>query len=220
MVSLDLDSARSNMLVNQIRAWEVLNPEILDTIAAVPRERFVPDRFRHLAFADELLPIGHGQVMFAPKYEGRFLQALDIQAADRVLEIGTGTGYMAALLGRRARQVVSVELYEDFVAGATQRLRGQGYQNVRVVLGDGCDGWPQEGPYDVMLVTGSLPTLPESLLSQLKPGGRLGVIVGQSPVMQAQVITKTASGSPATSNLFEADLPPLVNAVAPDPFEF
>ena len=212
MASLDTDAARGNMLINQIRAWDVLDPDTLEILRTVPRERFVAESMRHLAFADEMIPIGHGQVMFSPKYEGRFLQALRLTADDQVLEVGTGSGYMAALLATRARAVVTVDIYDEFCDAAARRLQAQNFRNVRVEQADGSLGYPAAGPYDVILVTGSMPVLAQEFLSQLRPGGRLGVILGESPVMVAQVITITSAGEQRVELLFDTDLPPLINA--------
>lgn len=220
MISVDVDSARTNMLLNQVRACEVLDLHVLELLRVVPRERFVPDPYRNLAFADQMLPIGHGQVMFSPMCEGRFLQALAVRPSDKVLEVGTGTGYMAALLSKVARSVMTIDIFEDFVASARQRLTRGGYGNVEVLLGDAALGWPTAGPYDVILVTGSLPILPPAYVNQLNPGGRLGVIIGHGPAMQAQVLTVRTSKGIHVSSLFETEVPPLLNAPQPDSFVF
>ncbi|MGD8925794.1 MAG: protein-L-isoaspartate O-methyltransferase [Thioalkalispiraceae bacterium] len=215
---MNTELARANMIEQQIRPWEVLDDKVLHLIADVPREEFVPAGLHNLAFADMNIPLGHGEVMMSPKIEARMLQALAIQPTDTVLEIGTGSGYVTALLAKLARHVYSVDIHEDFVNQVKTRLHDDGILNVTLEIGDAAQGWPQHGPYDVIAVTGSLPLLPRDIQESLAVGGRLFVIVGDSPVMEARLITRTGPASFESQDLFETDLPPLRNAPQPDRF--
>ncbi|MBT9523492.1 MAG: protein-L-isoaspartate O-methyltransferase, partial [Dechloromonas sp.] len=199
---------------------EVLDPQVLDLLFVVKREDFVPPAYRNLAFADMEIPLGNGQMMLAPKIEAKMLQELGLKKTDKVLEIGTGSGYMAALLAARAEHVVTVESRPALVDIAKQNLARAGVTNVTVELGDGANGWPQRGPYDAIVVSGSLPTVPDALLKQLRVGGRLAVVVGQAPVMEAQLITCTADGIYNTVNLFETVIPALDGVAAKESFSF
>lgn len=209
---MNLEQARINMIEQQIRTWDVFDQRVLDTIAAVPREEFVPQHLRNLAFADTGIPIGHGQFMMAPKVEARMLQALDLRRSDRVLEIGTGSGYVTALLASLAAHVTSIDIYEDFVAGASTHLGKLGLANVVLEAGDGLHGWPARAPYDAIAVTGSVPELPAGLTAQLAPEGRLFAVIGRAPVMQAQLLTRIGEKQWATEILFETELAPLLGA--------
>ena len=220
-----LERARFNMIEQQIRPWEVLDQTVLDLLSVVRREDFAPPELRALAFVDMELPlridgVDTGEKMFSPKMEARFLQELGIKAHEQVLEIGTGSGYMAALLAHKAQQVLTVEIDERLQRFASANLARCGVASVRVELGDGARGWPARAPYDVIMVSGALPALPDGLLQQLKIGGRLGVIVGSSPVMSAQVITRVTEQGFDTLRLFETDIKPLRNAWAPSSFRF
>ena len=217
---MNIEQARFNMIEQQIRPWDVLDPQVLDLLFVVKREDFVPAAYRNLAFADMEIPIGDNQAMLAPKIEAKLLQELGLKKTDKVLEIGTGSGYMAALLAGRADHVVSVESRAELAAQARQNLDNAGVRNVTVEIGDGSQGWSARGPYDAIVVSASLPTLPAALLKQLRVGGRLAVIVGDAPVMQAQLITCTAEGAYNTVNLFETVVPPLDNATAKPAFSF
>lgn len=211
-MSMDFEQARLNMIEQQIRPWEVLDQRVLDAMAATPREDFVPGRYRMLAFADIAIALGHGEVMMPPKLEGRLLQALSLAPTDSVLEIGTGSGYLTALLARLARRVVSVDIYADFVGEARDKLAAHGVNNVELAVGDARLGWPAAGRCDAIAVTGSLPEVPHELLSQLQPGGRLFVVVGAPPAMQARLVTRLSETKWASETLFETELPPLVGA--------
>ncbi|WP_310491655.1 protein-L-isoaspartate O-methyltransferase [Dechloromonas sp.] len=217
---MNIEQARFNMIEQQIRPWEVLDPQVLDLLFVVKREDFVPPAYRNLAFADMEIPLGNGQMMLAPKIEAKMLQELGLKKTDKVLEIGTGSGYMAALLAARAEHVVTVESRPALVDIAKQNLARAGVTNVTVELGDGANGWPQRGPYDAIVVSGSLPTVPDALLKQLRVGGRLAVVVGQAPVMEAQLITCTADGIYNTVNLFETVIPALDGVAAKESFSF
>jgi protein-L-isoaspartate(D-aspartate) O-methyltransferase len=218
MSPIDFEQARLNMVENQIRTWEVLDQRVLDLIAATPREAFVPSPYRNLAFADMNIPLGHGQVMMAPKMEGRLLQALDIQPSDTVLEIGTGTGYLTALLAKMAQHVYTVDIFPEFTSGAAEKLAAQGIRNVTLKTGDAATGWDGHAPYEVIAITGSLPVLPRAFQESLKVGGRLFVILGESPVMEATLVTREGRQGWRQEGLFETDLPPLLNASRPPRF--
>jgi protein-L-isoaspartate(D-aspartate) O-methyltransferase len=217
---MNIEQARFNMIEQQIRPWEVLDPAVLDLLFVVKREDFVPPAYRALAFADMEIPLGHGQVMLAPKVEARLLQELGVKKTDKVLEIGTGSGYMAALLAARAEHVTTVEVVPELAQTARQNLEQAGVANVAVEIGNGLDGRPQHGPYDVIVISGSVPFLPAEVLKQLRVGGRLVAIVGEAPVMEAQMVTCTADGVFNTVNLFETVAPALTGAPAKSRFEF
>jgi protein-L-isoaspartate(D-aspartate) O-methyltransferase len=217
---MNIEQARFNMIEQQIRPWEVLDPQVLDLLFVVKREDFAPAAYRNLAFADMEIPLGSGQVMLAPKIEAKLLQELAIKKADKVLEIGTGSGYMAALLAARADHVVSVESRPELAETAKQNLTRAGVANVTVETGNGINGWSARGPYDAIVVSGSVPTVPAALLKQLRVGGRLALIVGEAPVMEAQLITCIADGVYNTVNLFETVVQPLDGATVPASFSF
>jgi protein-L-isoaspartate(D-aspartate) O-methyltransferase len=217
---MNIEQARFNMIEQQIRPWDVLDPQVLDLLFVVKREDFAPPAYRNLAFADMEIPLGDSQMMLAPKIEAKMLQELGIKKTDKVLEIGTGSGYMAALLAARAEHVVTVECRPALVDIAKQNLERAGIKNVTVELGDGANGWPQGGPYDAIVVSGSVPSVPDVLLKQLRIGGRLAVVVGEAPVMEAQLITCTADGVFNTINLFETVIPALDGTVPKESFFF
>ncbi len=217
---MNIEQARFNMIEQQIRPWEVLDPQVLDLLFVVKREDFVPPAYRNLAFADMEIPIGSGQVMLAPRVEARLMQELAIKKTDKVLEIGTGSGYMAALLAACADQVVTVESRPEIADFARQNLERAGVANVTIEIGDGANGWSQRGPYDAIVVSGALPSLPDALLKQLRLGGRLAAIVGEAPVMEAQLVTCSAEGVYNTVNLFETVVPKLDSGNAKPGFSF
>src|SRR5574343_914108 len=217
---MNIEQARFNMIEQQIRPWEVLDPQVLDLLFVVKREDFTPPAYRNLAFADMEIPLGQGQAMLAPKMEAKLLQELVIKKTDKVLEIGTGSGYMAALLASRAEHVVTVESRPELASFATANLERAGINNVTVEVGDGSNGWSQRGPYDAIVVSGSVPAVPEALLKQLRVGGRMAVIVGEAPVVEAQLITCTGEGVYNTVNLFETVVPALDGADAKPSFSF
>jgi len=217
---MNIEQARFNMIEQQIRPWEVLDPQVLDLLFVVKREDFVPSAYRSLAFADMEIPLGHGQVMLAPRVEARLLQEIGLKKTDKVLEIGTGSGYMAALLAAKADHVVTVELVPELALGARESLERAGVTNVTVEVGNGAEGWPQRGPYDAIVLSGSVPVLPAEILKQLRVGGRLVAVVGEAPVMEAQMITCTAEGVYNTVNLFETVVPPLAKVAPKSHFEF
>lgn len=211
---MNIEQARFNMIEQQIRPWEVLDPQVLDLLFVVKREDFVPAVYRDLAFADMEIPLGEGQVMLAPRIEARLLQELSVRKSDKVLEIGTGSGYMAALLAARAEHVVTIELRPEIAAIARDNLQRAGVGNVTVECADGIRGWTQRAPFDVIVLSGAVPQIPDAILKQLRVGGRLAAVVGAAPVMEAQLITCVAEGVFNTVNLFETVVPVLDGADA------
>ena len=217
---MDIEQARYNMVEQQIRPWDVLNQAVLDLLSRVRREDYVPAAHQALAFVDMEIPLGHGQTMWTPKLEARALQELAVRPTDRVLEIGTGSGYLTALLASQAAEVVSVDIVPEFTAAATQKLRAHGFDNVALHPGDAAHDWPDEAGFDVIVLTGSTPLLSEAFRRRLHVGGRLFAIVGEAPVMQAQLVTCTAPGAFRSVTLFETCVAPLLNAPHPAAFVF
>jgi protein-L-isoaspartate(D-aspartate) O-methyltransferase len=213
------EQARFNMVEQQIRPWEVLDPAVLNTLKQVPREDFVPAQYTGLAFADLEIPIGHGQSMLSPKMEARIVQSLGLSKTDTVLEIGTGSGYMTALLAKLANHVVSVERIAELSETAAMKLAAHDISNVTLEVGDGALDW-DAGQYDAIVLTGSVGLLPESFQLQLKPGGRLFAVVGEAPAMEAMLVTCVSPSVYRRSPLFETFIPPLANAPRPDRFIF
>ena len=219
MAEMNIEQARFNMIEQQIRPWEVLDQRVLDVLAKTPREDFVPDRYRNLAFADAAIPLGRGQVMMKPNLEGRLLQALAPRPSDGILEIGTGSGYLTACLARLGASVVSVDICPEFIAEAEARLKFQNIHNVVLHSGDAAQGWGHLR-YDAIALTGSLPTLPDQWRQQLNIGGRLFVIVGEEPVMEALLVTRVGAQEWIQESLFDTMLPPLLNISKVERFEF
>lgn len=219
--AVDFERARYNMIEQQIRPWDVLDQRVLDVIAATPREVFVPERYRTtLAFSDISIPLEHDQYMMPPKLEGRLLQALSLQPTDTVLEIGTGSGYLTACLARLAARVVSVDIFGDFKYATERKLAGLGIDNVELHVEDAAAGWGAEGQFDAIAVTGSLPVPHQGFHRSLTLGGRLFVIVGQPPMMEALLITRVGPDQWARESLFDTVIPPLLNAATPAAFRF
>jgi protein-L-isoaspartate(D-aspartate) O-methyltransferase len=216
----ELARARHNMIEQQIRPWDVLDERVLRLLAETPRDQFVPPDYRRLAYADIAVPLGHGQVMMPPRVEARLLQSLDIRSTDDILEVGTGSGYLTALLASVGHHVYSVEIFPDFVAQAHAALDRHGIHNVTLETGDAARGWDKHGPYDVIAVTGSLPVMPEAFQAALRPGGRMFVVVGDPPVMEATLVTRVGPQAWINESLFETELPPLINAPQPARFVF
>lgn len=212
------EQSRFNMIEQQIRTWEVLDPVVLDLLKKVPREAFVPSKYEGLAFADLEIPLGEGQLMLSPKVEGRILQALAIQKTDKVLEIGTGAGYLTALMATQAKHVDSVELNSKLSQAADKRIAAQKIKNVSLHVADGLNA--SDKIYDVIVLTGSLPVYPEQIERQLAMGGRMFVVVGDEPAMEAILVTRVTKDAVRRDNLFETYLPPLVNAPQPSRFSF
>ncbi len=218
--STSVQQSRFNMIEQQIRPWDVLDGAVLGLLAKLPREAFVPKQYVGLAFADLEIPLGDGQVMLAPKMEGRILQSLEIKKTDKVLEIGTGSGYLTALLAMQAKHVDSVELNAKISKQAAKNIAAQGIENVNLVVADGIQGLPANAPYDVIVFTGSIPLLNTQVERQLAVGGRMFVVVGEAPVMEATLITRISADNFKIDVLFETCLPAIVNAPQAEKFEF
>lgn len=213
---MNLDQARFFMVEQQIRPWDVLDPKILDLMMDIPRHLFVEESNTEIAYTDIELPIGHDETMMAPKIEGRLLQALDIDEDDSVLEIGTGSGYLTALMANLGKQVTTVELHDDIQQVAKARLTS--IENIDFQNGDASQGWNDGNKYDAIVLTGSVAEVPASYKEQLNLGGRLAVIEGQSPAMTAKVITRISDQEWETETLFETDLAPLKNTTSASTF--
>ncbi|MDH5191177.1 MAG: protein-L-isoaspartate O-methyltransferase [Gammaproteobacteria bacterium] len=214
MSHLDVSKARINMIEQQIRPWEVLDQRVLDVMEQIPREEFVPEGWRNLAFADINIPLNHDEVMMEPRIEARMLQALNIRSSDSILEVGTGSGYITALLTKLGKHVVSVDIHADNSQNTAQKLENLGIHNVTLETGDASAGWDQHAPYDVIAITGSIPSLPEAFQFALNRGGRLFCVIGESPVMTATLITRIGEYEWTHEALFETELQPLQN-IAP-----
>ena len=230
---MNTEQARFNMIEQQIRTWDVLDPGVLELLAVVKREDFVPAAYRAMAFVDTEVPLPNGQSMLAPKVEARILQELAVQRHERVLEVGTGSGYMAALLAHKAQHVTTLEIDPELARFATENLRRAWVMNVTVLNVDASKAPPADGPFDVIVLSGSVAAVPPSLLGQLKPGGRLAAIVGQLPVMRAELVTRAPEPPPgsieapgsggggfSTVVLFDTVAPRLVGFGEPSRFTF
>jgi protein-L-isoaspartate(D-aspartate) O-methyltransferase len=221
---MTIEQARFNMIEQQIRTWDVLDPEILELLVVVKREAFVPDAYKSLAFVDTEIPLPCGENMLMPKFEARMLQEAGVKKHENVLEIGAGSGYMAALLAHKARHVTTVEIEPQLRDLAQKNLSDYGVTNVNVVLGDGVSGWEGSGsnsaPYDVIVLSGSLPVLPDAFLKQIKVGGRIIAVIGEAPFMSAKKITRTSDSVYETVKLFETSIKRLRNAVGSSQFKF
>jgi protein-L-isoaspartate(D-aspartate) O-methyltransferase len=216
---MNFEQARFNMVEQQIRPWEVLDQAVLDLLFAVRREDFVPAAHRVLAFADLEIPLGDGERMWTPKMEARVLQELELKPDETALEIGTGSGYLTALLARSCSEVTSVEIIPRLLSEAQHKLAASGIRNARLEQGDGARGWGEDA-YDAVVLTGSTPVLPDSWLKQLRPGGRLFAVVGDPPAMTARLLRWTAPEAIVREDLFETVIAPLRNAPQPERFAF
>ncbi len=216
---IDVERARFNMVEQQIRTWDVLDQEVLDLLFVIRREEYVPAAYRDLAFADLEIPLGDGEKMWTPKMEARVVQELELRLGESVLEVGTGSGYLTALLAARSADVTSVEVLPRLALEAQAKLKRGNVRNVRIESGDAARGYGTL-QYDAIVLTGSTPVLPESWLRQLKPGGRLFAVVGDAPVMTARLMRWTAPGAIVSEDLFETVVGPLRNAAQPQRFVF
>jgi protein-L-isoaspartate(D-aspartate) O-methyltransferase len=214
---MNFEVARAQMLGQQIRAWEVLDERVLMALERTPREHFVPEEYRDLAFADTEIPLAHGQSMLAPKIEGRLLQALQIEPIDELLVIGTGTGFLTAAAARLARRVVSIDIFPEFVDAARGKLAADNVGNVELETADAMSLGLTDR-FDAIAVTSSVPVLDDLFIRMLRPLGRLFVVVGRAPAMEARLITVNANGDRTSESLFETVLTPLINAERPEPF--
>ncbi|MDR0736759.1 MAG: protein-L-isoaspartate O-methyltransferase [Zoogloeaceae bacterium] len=210
---MDMDRARRNMVNQQIRPWDMADQSVLELLSRVRREDFAPSPWRNLAFVDMALPLGEKphQTMLEPKMEARFLEALTVMPTDKVLEIGAGSGHMAALLAAKAEYVVSVEIDADVAGQARANLCRAGVENARVEIADGSAGFIACAPYDVIVISGGVPEIPSVILQQLRPGGRLLAVVGQPPLLRAELVRVLAGQPPQVEVLFETCLPYLEN---------
>jgi protein-L-isoaspartate(D-aspartate) O-methyltransferase len=217
---MTVEQARFNMIEQQIRPWDVLDPGVLTLLGVIKREDFVPAAYRAMAFMDTEVPLPGGQQMLAPRVEARLLQELNVRRHERVLEIGAGSGFMAALLSHKARQVVTLEIVPELARLAAENLRRAAVANVSVVEGDGAKRLPTAGPFDVILLSGSVAAVPPSLLNELKVGGRLAAIVGQEPVMRATLVTRVGEHDFRSVALFDTVAPRLLGFDEPSRFHF
>ena len=217
---MNLEQARFNMIEQQLRPWNVLDADVLELLSVVKREDFVPLAHKALAFMDMEIPLGQGQVMLAPRVEARMLQDAAVQKHEKVLEIGAGSGYMAALLAHRAQRVISLEINPELAQMARANLQKAGIHNVEVRQFDGAKGVSADGPFDVIVLSGSVAEVPQALLAQLKVGGRLIGIVGEEPTMRVNVITRISDAEFKTSTPWDTVAPRLLNFPEPSHFHF
>ncbi|GEC97358.1 protein-L-isoaspartate O-methyltransferase [Zoogloea ramigera] len=217
---MNFEKARFNMVEQQIRPWEVLDFDVLDLLMSVRREEFVPEAYKSLALSEAEIPLGHGASMLIPVIEGKILQAIQVKRSDKVLEVGAGSGYFAALLAARADWVRTVEIDPALVTMAHENLKRYGVENVIVEEGDAIRGWPSNAPYDLIVVSGGVPFIPETLLQQIKVGGRLFAFVGEPQLMTATLVTQVSEGNFRTESLFENAVPMMRNAPQKSQFKF
>ena len=217
---MNIEQARFNMIEQQIRPWNVLDEDVLAMLHVVKREQYVPKAYENLAFADVEIPLPGSETMLNPKVEARMVQEIAVKKHENVLEIGTGSGYMAALLAHTAAHVTSVEIQPESVTLAKENLARAGVINVSVEEGNGAQGWSTGTQYDVIVVSGGLPVLPEALVKQLKVGGRMIAILGEAPAMSCQLITRTSETAHDAVKVFETLAKPLTGAAAPSRFTF
>lgn len=217
---MDFEQARFNMIEQQIRPWEVLDPAVLGVLETVRREEFVPSEHRELAFADMNLPLPTGETMLAPKVEARLVQSLEVRAGHKVLQIGVGSGHVAALLASLGGEVTAVEIKADLVEFAKTKLIGQGFDNVKLIQGDASAGWKDGAPWDAILLTGSVGVINEDMQNSLAEGGRLVAVVGSEPIMEATVVTRLGASSFRSQSLFDTCVPALGGASTAPAFEF
>jgi protein-L-isoaspartate(D-aspartate) O-methyltransferase len=217
---MNIEQARFNMIEQQIRPWNVLDQDVLDALVVVKREDFVPPAYKSLAFVDTEIPLPGGEAMLMPKVEARILQEIGLKKHETVLEIGAGSGYMAALLAHKGRHVTTVEIAPELKTMAEQNLARAGVSNVTVELGNGAEGWATGAPFDVIVISGALEVLPEAFLKQVKVGGRIAVFLGEAPSMTAQVITRVSELAYDTVKVFETSVKPLLGAAKTSHFTF
>jgi len=217
---MNFEQARFNMVEQQVRPWEVLDERVLELLETTHREDFVPVKYRKLAFTDLAIPLGHDQHMMKPVIEGRLLQALSLQPDETVLEIGTGSGFITACLAQLAKHVVSVDINEQFLSKAETKIKDKDILNVELETGDVMTGWQPEQAHDVVVVTGSVQSIPDHFRGWVNPRGRMFVVSGEGPAMEAKLLTKLNATEWREESLFETDLARLVNAEKSPEFEF
>ena len=216
---MNKDFARQQMIEQQVRAWDVLDPNVLNGLKEVPREAFVPEGFEALAFSDSEIPLGNGQMMMTPTIEGRVLQALGLVGDEKVLEIGTGSGFLTAVLAKMSAHVTSIDIYDEFIESARNCLADCDIANVDLMKMDATKELP-EGTFDAIAVTGSIQTFDSSFVDALNPGGRLFVVIGDAPAMSATLVTRADEDNWQSDALFETELAPLINGALPPQFSF
>ncbi len=219
-MSVEISQAQSNMMSQQLRAWGVLDQDVLDLFARIPREEFTPPDYRDVAYADTNIPLGHGQTMMGPKESARMLQALTLQSSDKVLQVGVGSGFVTALLASKTHHVTVLDPLSDLMVHAKQCLVDHNFQNVSLITDDGSRGWDSQAPYDVIVITGSLPSLPAAFRESLTLGGRLFVTLGTKPLMEATLIVRETEDSWKQEKLFETSRPRVADVQEPRHFEF
>lgn len=219
-MSMNFEQARFNMVEQQVRPWEVLDERVLALLEKTHREDFVPVRYRKMAFTDMAIPLDHGQSMMKPVVEGRLLQALELKPDETALEIGTGSGFITACLSRLAKHVISVDLHEQFTNEVAAKLKEKGISNVELETGNVMTGWQPEQAHDVLVVTGSVPSIPDHFRGWVNPGGRIFVVCGDEPAMEAMLLTKLSATEWREESLFETDLARLIGAERAPEFEF
>ena len=217
---MDIEQARFNMIEQQIRPWDVFDHAVLDVMQSVPREHFVPQKYKDLAFSDIEIPLANDQIMMSPKVEGRMLQALNIAKGDQVLEVGTGSGYISACLAKLAHHVTTLDIHEELSNTAQNNISKLELNNIEIVTGDIFSQIESLGTFDVVAVTGSIPEYTNVLNHLLRPNGRLFVIFGEEPVMTAHLITCAQASQCRTETLFETCIPSLLNTIKETVFEF
>lgn len=217
---MNFEQARFNMVEQQVRPWEVLDFGVLDLLMSVRREEFVPEAYKSLALSEAEIPLGHGASMLVPVIEGKILQAIQVKRSDKVLEVGAGSGYFAALLAAKADWVRTVDIEPALVNMAHDNLKRYGVENVIVEEGDAVRGWASSAPYDLIVVSGGVPQIADSLLEQVKVGGRLFAFVGEAPLMTATLVTRVSESQFRTESLFENLVPAMRNAPQKSHFTF
>ena len=219
-MSMNFDQARFNMVEQQIRPWEVLDERVLELLEKTHREDFVPVRYRKMAFSDIAIPLDHDQCMMKPVVEGRLLQALEVKPDETVLEIGSGSGFITACLAQLAKHVVSVDVYEQFTNEVAAKLKDKDIHNVELETGNAMTGWQPEQAHDVLVVSGSVASIPDHFRGWVNPGGRIFIVCGDEPAMEAMLLTKLNATDWREESLFETNLPRLIGAENPPEFEF
>lgn len=217
---MDFEQARSNMIEQQIRTWEVLDQRVLDTLCNIKREDFIPDEYKKLAFTDCNIPLAYNQMTMQPKVEARIIQTLDIAYNDHILEIGTGCGYLTAVLAAFGKSIISLDIFPEFTQSASSKLTQNNIHNVELITADGIHGWNTKAPYNVIVLTGSQPVLNNAFQEQLAIGGRLFAVIGESPVMNASLITRVGENQWTNEVIFETDIPPLIGSIEISKFLF